>query len=130
MLPPFLKIVVSQMFATACKQATTAIVLNMRRVPVTAQRVAAKPLTKAKQMFEVTLAWPKETVPKMKLNEAKMQKTAPKNRAVDSAGSCFQYSTFCRPPVAISTILESFSNVRPELSPEGVIVSFGRILVM
>src|SRR5215469_617139 len=106
MLPPFLKMVVSQMFATACKQATTAIVLNMRRVPVTAQRVAAKPLTRAKQMFEVKLVWPKETVPKMKLNEAKRQKTAPRNRAVESAGSCFQYSAFCRQPAAICTILE------------------------
>jgi len=104
--PPFRKIVVIQMFATACKQATTPIALNMRRVPVTAQRVAAKPLTKAKAMFEVKLAWPKETVPKMKLNEAKRQKTAPRNRAVESAGSCFQYSAFCRQPVAICTILE------------------------
>src|SRR5215469_10205221 len=95
---PLLKILVIQMLATA-------IVLNMRRVPVTAQRVAAKPLTRAKQMFEVKLVWPKDTVPKMKLNEAKRQKTAPKNRAVESAGSCFQYSAFCR-QAAIRTILE------------------------
>src|SRR5215471_14456844 len=103
---PLLKILVIQMLATACKQATRPITLNKRRVPVTAQRVAAKPLTKAKTMFEVKLAWPKETVPKMKLNEAKRQKTAPRNRAVESAGSCFQYSAFCRQPVAICTILE------------------------
>src|SRR6516225_7856841 len=108
MPPPLLKTVESQTFAAACRQPTTPIALNIRRVPVTAQRVAAKPLTRAKQMFEVKLAWPKETVPKMKLNEAKRQKTAPKNRAVESAGSCFQYSAFCRQPAAISTILDWF----------------------
>ena len=79
------------MFATACKQATTPIALHMRRVHVTAQRVAANPLTRAKPRFEVKLVWPKDTVPKMKLNEAKRQKTAPKNRAVETAGSYFQY---------------------------------------
>src|SRR6516164_959025 len=110
---PLLKTLVIQMFATACKQATTPIVLNMRRVPVTAQKVAAKPLTRAKQIFEVKLAWPKETVPKMKLNEAKRQKTALKNRAVESAGSCFQYSAFCRQPAAISTTFLSDQPLRP-----------------
>src|SRR5215472_6266921 len=101
-MPPALrKTVVIEMFATACRHATTPIALNMRRVPVTAQRVAANPLTRAKTRFEVKLVWPKETVPKMKLNEAKRQKTAPRNRAVERAGSCFQYSAFCRQPAAI-----------------------------
>src|SRR5262252_5368587 len=103
---PLLKRVASQMLVAACKQPTTAMALNMRRVAVTAQRVAAKPLTRAKQMREVKLASPKEIVPKIKLNEAKRQKTPPKNRAVESADSCFQYSAFCRQPAAISTILE------------------------
>src|SRR5579875_1755444 len=104
MLRPLLKTVTSQIFAAACRHPTIPIALNMRRVPVTTQRVAAEPLTRAKQMLEVKLA-PK-TVPQMKLNEAIRQNTAARNRAVESADSCFQYSAFCRQIAAMSTILE------------------------
>jgi hypothetical protein len=50
----------------------------------------------------------------MKLSEAMRQNTAPRNRAVESTGSCFQYPAFCRQRDAISTILEVTLSSRSE----------------